>query len=52
MPNMKHRLRSVIHESENAHSDLQAATNEPGELSPRAAHIYEELKKAIEARKS
>lgn len=50
MPAMKQRLRRVIQESANARSGLQAAIHEPSELSPRAARIYDEFKKALEMR--
>lgn len=48
MPGLKERLRNILHASA---ATASHGTRKPDSLSPRAARMYSELKKAIDARK-
>ena len=51
MPGVRHRLRHIVRGPASTPGSVWIAAQEPGDLSPRAARIYADLKKTIAARK-
>ncbi len=52
MPAIKHRLRGIVLGPAGVSGTVSREAQARSNLSPRAAHIYDELKKATDARKS
>ena len=52
MPGVRHRLHHIVRGSAGTAGGVWIAARKPGDLSPRAARIYTDLKQTISARKN